>query len=134
MTRSFNAWLMSTIDDYKAHVRDATVDFFMAEAPLKRAECTVQQLKHFNGVSLDMANLCFSNGDDESYLHALNKLHNRLISEINNSQRCQLFRTQSYHFARHTLTLICQQYAREGTWSKANAFQKDFANRVRHQF
>ena len=62
-----------------------------------------------------MANLCLENGDDDSYLHALSKLHNRLIVEINNPQRCQLFRVQSYHFARHTLTLICQKYAMEGT-------------------
>jgi hypothetical protein len=40
---------------------------------------------------------------------------------------------QSYHFARHTLTLICQKYAMEGTWEKANAFQKDFVKRVPFQ-
>ncbi len=126
MTLSINAWLLGKIDDYKFSVRDATVDFYMAEAALRRPECNIDHLKRYNSVSLTMANLCLENGDDDSYLHALSKLHNRLIVEINNPQRCQLFRVQSYHFARHTLTLICQKYAMEGTWEKANAFQKDF--------
>ncbi|MEE4410124.1 MULTISPECIES: hypothetical protein [Serratia] len=133
MTISISAWLLGKIDDYKFSVRDATVDFYMAEASLRRPECNINHLKRYNNVSLNMANLCLENGDDESYLHALSKLHNRLIVEINNPQRCQLFRVQSYHFARHTLTLICQKYAMEGTWEKANAFQKDFVKRVPFQ-
>jgi hypothetical protein len=133
MNISMNAWLLGKIDDYKFSVRDATVDFYMAEASLRRPECNINHLKRYNNVSLNMANLCLENGDDESYLHALSKLHNRLIVEINNPQRCQLFRVQSYHFARHTLTLICQKYAMEGTWEKANAFQKDFVKRVPFQ-
>ncbi|WP_279023312.1 hypothetical protein [Gibbsiella quercinecans] len=133
MTLSINAWLLNKIDQYKFSVRDATIDFYMAEAALKRAGCDIEHLKRYNSVSLNMANLCQENGDDESYLHALSKLHNRLIIEINNPDRCQLFRVQSYHFARHTLQLICHQYAIEGTWDKASAFQKDFVKRVPFQ-
>ncbi|ATA21985.1 hypothetical protein EDC48_11632 [Gibbsiella quercinecans] len=133
MTISINAWLLNKIDQYKFSVRDATIDFYMAEAALKRPGCDIEHLKRYNSVSLNMANLCQENGDDESYLHALSKLHNRLIIEINNPDRCQLFRVQSYHFARHTLQLICHQYAMEGTWDKANAFQKDFVKRVPFQ-
>ncbi|RLM16777.1 hypothetical protein BIY27_01495 [Gibbsiella quercinecans] len=133
MTLSINAWLLNKIDQYKFSVRDATIDFYMAEAALKRTGCDIEHLKRYNSVSLNMANLCQENGDDESYLHALSKLHNRLIMEINNPDRCQLFRVQSYHFARHTLQLICHQYAIEGTWDKANAFQKDFVKRVPFQ-
>lgn len=133
MTISINAWLLNKIDQYKFSVRDATIDFYMAEAALKRPGCDIEHLKRYNSVSLNMANLCQENGDDESYLHALSKLHNRLIIEINNPDRCQMFRVQSYHFARHTLQLICHQYAMEGTWDKANAFQKDFVKRVPFQ-
>lgn len=133
MTISINAWLLNKIDQYKFSVRDATIDFYMTEAALKRPGCDIEHLKRYNSVSLNMANLCQENGDDESYLHALSKLHNRLIMEINNPDRCQLFRVQSYHFARHTLQLICHQYAIEGTWDKANAFQKDFVKRVPFQ-
>lgn len=133
MAISMNAWLLGKIDEYKFNIRDVTVDFYMAEAALQRPECNINHLKRYNGISLGMANLCLENGDDESYLHALSKLHNRLIIEINNSQRCQLFRVQSYHFARHTLTLICQKYSMEGGWDKATAFQKDFVKRVPFQ-
>lgn len=35
MTLSINAWLLGKIDDYKFSVRDATVDFYMAEAALR---------------------------------------------------------------------------------------------------
>lgn len=86
MTLSINAWLLGKIDDYKFSVRDATVDFYMAEAALRRPECNIDHLKRYNSVSLTMANLCLENGDDDSYLHALSKLHNRLIVEINNPQ------------------------------------------------
>ena len=34
MNISMNAWLLGKIDDYKFSVRDATVDFYMAEASL----------------------------------------------------------------------------------------------------
>lgn len=111
MTYSFIAWLLGKIDDYKFSVRDATVDFYMAEAAFTPPYCNVKHLKRFKNISLTMANLCFENGDDKSYLNALSNLHNRLILELNDSQRCLLFRVQSYHFARHTLTLICQKYA-----------------------
>lgn len=36
MTLSINAWLLGKIDEYKFSVRDATVDFYMAEAALRR--------------------------------------------------------------------------------------------------
>ena len=38
MNISMNAWLLGKIDDYKFSVRDATVDFYMAEASLRRPE------------------------------------------------------------------------------------------------
>ncbi|MFC0227086.1 hypothetical protein [Serratia aquatilis] len=133
METSIKAWLLSKIDEYKFGLRDATVDFYMAETALRRPECSLNHLKHYNNVSLALANLCLENGDDESYLLALSKLHNRMIIEINNSQRCQLFRAQSYHFARYSLTLICQKYSMEGVWEKANALQQDFAKRVPFQ-
>lgn len=130
MTASLNAWLQGKIDEYKFQVRDATVDFYMADAALKRPEADIEQLTRFNRLCLEMANLCGMNGDDESYLHALCKLHNRLIIEINNPARAYLFRVQCYHFARHTLKLICQHYAQLGIWEKATAFQNDFVKRV----
>lgn len=130
MTLSINAWLLGKIDEYKFSVRDATVDFYMAEAAL-RLECNIDHLKRYNSISLTMANLCLENGDDDSYLHALSKLHNRLIVEINNPQRCQLFRVQSYHFARHTLTLICQKYAMEGTGRRRTRFRRTSSNACR---
>lgn len=133
MDTPIKAWLLSKIDEYNFCLRDATVDFHMAETALRQPECSLNHLKHYNNVSLALANLCLENGDDESYLLALGKLHNRLIIEINNSQRCQLFRVQSYHFARYSLTLICQKYSMEGVWEKANALQQDFAKRVPFQ-
>ncbi|WON78756.1 hypothetical protein [Serratia sp. UGAL515B_01] len=133
MNISIKAWLLSKIDEYKFSLRDTTVDFYMAETALRRPECNVNHLRHYNNVSLTLANLCLENGDDESYLLTLGKLHNRLILEINNSQRCQLFRIQSYHFSRYSLTLICQKYSMEGVWEKANALQQDFAKRVPFQ-
>ncbi len=130
MAQSVNAWLQSKIDEYKFSVRDATVDFYLADAALNRPTADVSQLKSYNLLCLNMANLCLQNGDDHSYLHALGKLHNRLIHEINNSQRSELFQVQSYHFARHTLKLICQYYAMLGIWEKATALQTDFVKRV----
>jgi len=133
MAQSVNAWLQGKIDEYKSNVRDATVDFYMADAALRRPDAHLCQLKRFNNICLEMANLCLQNGDDHSYLHALCKLHNRLILEINSVVRCELFRVQSYHFARHTLKLLCQYYAMMGIWEKATAFQTDFAKRVPFQ-
>ncbi|KAB7898834.1 hypothetical protein GA565_09090 [Rouxiella sp. S1S-2] len=133
MAQSVNAWLQAKIDEYKFNVRDATVDFYLADAALKRDDADISQLKSYNSLCLDMANLCLQNGDDPSYLHALCKLHNQLILEINNPQRSELFHVQSYHFARHTLKLICQYYAMMGIWEKATAFQTDFVKRVPFQ-
>ncbi len=133
MTQCVNAWLQKKIDEYKCSVRDATVDFYLTEAALRREDADIAQLKRFNTHCLDMANLCLQNGDDHSYVHALCKLHNRLILEINTPHRIELFRVQSYHFARHTLKLICHYYAMMGIWEKAKAFQTDFVKRVPFQ-
>ncbi|NMP28816.1 hypothetical protein GW590_18315 [Rahnella sp. SAP-1] len=133
MALSINAWLQGKIDEYKFTVRDATVDYYMADAALKRPDADISQLKGYNSLCLDRANICLQNGDDPSYLHALCKLHNRLILEINNPQRNELFRIQSYHFARHTLKMICRYYAMMGIWDKATAFQTDFVKRVPFQ-
>lgn len=130
MNITMNTWLLSKIGEYKFSLCDATVDFHIAETALKRTKCNINHLKRYNSVSLNMANLSLENGDDENYLHVLSKLHNRLIIELNNLQRSPLFRVQSYHFACHTLMLICQKYAREGVWEKANAFQQDFVKRI----
>ncbi len=41
MTLSVSAWLQCKIDDYKFSVRDITVDFYLAEAKLNRADCSI---------------------------------------------------------------------------------------------
>lgn len=128
--QSVNAWLQHQIDEYKFSIRDITVDFYMAEARLNRPESHIDQLRCYHNACMEMITLCQKNGDDESYLHALSKLHNRLIKEINNERRCHLFRVQSYYFARNTLKLICHQLSIEGAWDKATAFQTDFVRRV----
>ena len=79
MNLSMSAWLQHKIDEYKFSVRDITVDFYMAQAKLNRPECTIEQLRKFNDTCLDMAELCQLNGDDQSYLHAMGKLHQRLV-------------------------------------------------------
>ncbi|KAA9001238.1 hypothetical protein FJU30_08345 [Affinibrenneria salicis] len=127
---SANAWLQQKIDQYKHNIRDATVDFYMAEARLNNSDSHIDHLRRYNNACMEMAELCLQNGDDESYLHALVKLHNRLIKEINREERCHLFRVQSYYFARHTLKLICHQLSLQGSWEKATAFQTDFVKRV----
>lgn len=128
--QSVNAWLQHQIDEYKFLIRDVTVDFYMAEARLNRQESHIDHLRRYHNACMEMIDLCRKNGDDESYLHALVKLHNRLIKEINNERRCHLFRVQSYYFARNTLKLICHQLSLEGSWDKATAFQTDFVRRV----
>ena len=64
-----------------------------------------------------MAEICQINGDDQSYLHAMGKLHHRLVQEMGNSERDRLFR------------ILCHQLALVGEWDKATALQSDF---VRH--
>ncbi|QTF08757.1 hypothetical protein HC231_13225 [Brenneria izadpanahii] len=127
---SVNAWLQHQIDEYKFQIRDATVDFYMAEARLNRPESHIDHLRRYYNACMEMVDLCLRNGDDDSYLHALIKLHNRLIKEINNEERCHLFRVQSYYFARNTLKSICHQLSMQGLWDKATAFQTDFVKQV----
>ena len=80
MSLSVSAWLQHKLDEYRFSVRDLTVDFYLAQAKLNRAECTLQQLRQFNDTCLDMAEICQLNGDDQSYLHAMGKLHHRLFA------------------------------------------------------
>ncbi|URQ62399.1 hypothetical protein LQ939_09375 [Pantoea alhagi] len=129
MNLSVNAWLQHKIHEYKFAVRDMTVDFYLAQAKLNRPDCSLEQLRNFNDTCLDMAELCQLNGDEQSYLHALGKLHHRLLQEVNNTQRERLFRMQACQLARHTLTKLCQQLTMSGDWEKATVLQSDF---VRH--
>ncbi|WP_158782924.1 hypothetical protein [Pantoea sp. BAV 3049] len=126
MNRSMSAWLQHKIDEYKFSVRDITVDYYMAQAKLNRPECTLEQLRRFNDTCLDMAELCQLNGDDQSYLHALGKLHQRLLQELGNAERERLFRMQAWQLARHSLTRLCHQLAMNGEWDKAAVLQSDF--------
>ncbi|MDW8848115.1 hypothetical protein SD961_19850 [Erwinia sp. MMLR14_017] len=126
MTLSINAWLQHKIDEYKFSIRDITVDYYMAQAKLNRPECTIEQLRKFNDTCLDMAELCQLNGDEQSYLHALGKLHHRLIQELGNTERERLFRMQAWQLARHSLTRLCHQLALCGEWDKATKLQSDF--------
>ncbi|PKH27026.1 hypothetical protein CIG19_01610 [Enterobacterales bacterium CwR94] len=126
MNVSLNAWLQHKIDEYKFSVRDITVDFYMAQARLNRPECSITQLRKYNDTCLDMADICQQNGDDQSYLHAMSKLHTRLVQEMSNPDREQLFRVQAYQLARHSLTRLCHQLALSGDWDKATSLQSDF--------
>ncbi|MEZ3498787.1 hypothetical protein [Pantoea sp. KPR_PJ] len=129
MMLSVSAWLQHKIDDYHFSIRDITVDFYLAEAKLNRADCTIHQLRQFNDTCLDMAEICQVNGDDQSYLHAMGKLHHRLVQEMSNSDRDRLFRIQAYQLARLSLTTLCHQLALVGKWDNATVLQSDF---VRH--
>lgn len=126
MNRSVSAWLQHKIDDYKFSVRDITVDFYMAQARLDRSGASIEQLRRFNDTCLDMAEICQLNGDDHSYLHALGKLHHRLVQEMSNPEREQLFRVQAYQLARLSLTRLCHHLAQTGHWDKATTLQSDF--------
>ncbi|MEJ4043954.1 hypothetical protein [Erwinia sp. SLM-02] len=126
MNLSMSAWLQHKIDEYKFSVRDITVDFYMAQAKLNRPECTIEQLRKFNDTCLDMAELCQLNGDDRSYLHAMGKLHQRLVVELSNTSRERLFRMQAWQLARHSLSRLCHQLALNGEWDKATVLQSDF--------
>jgi len=126
MNLSMSAWLQHKIDEYKFSVRDITVDFYMAQAKLNRPECTIEQLRKFNDTCLDMAELCQLNGDDQSYLHAMGKLHQRLVVELSNTSRERLFRMQAWQLARHSLSRLCHQLALNGEWDKATVLQSEF--------
>ncbi|PKC38973.1 hypothetical protein V462_05815 [Pantoea ananatis 15320] len=129
MSLSVSAWLQHKLDEYRFSVRDLTVDFYLAQAKLNRAECTIQQLRQFNDTCLDMAEICQLNGDDLSYLHAMGKLHYRLVEEMQNPDRDRLFRIQAYQLARLSLTQLCHQLAITGEWEQATVLQSEF---VRH--
>lgn len=129
MSLSVSAWLQHKLDEYRFSVRDLTVDFYLAQAKLNRAECTIQQLRQFNDTCLDMAEICQLNGDDLSYLHAMGKLHHRLVQEMQNLDRNRLFRIQAYQLARLSLTQLCHQLAITGEWERATLLQSEF---VRH--
>ncbi|MCW0328693.1 hypothetical protein [Pantoea ananatis] len=129
MSLSVSAWLQHKLDEYRFSVRDLTVDFYLAQAKLNRAECTIQQLRQFNDTCLDMAEICQLNGDDLSYLHAMGKLHHRLVQEMQNPDRDRLFRIQAYQLARLSLTQLCHQIAITGEWERATLLQSEF---VRH--
>lgn len=126
MNLSMSAWLQHKIDEYKFSVRDITVDFYMAQAKLNRPECSIEQLRKFNDTCLDMAELCQLNGDDQSYLHTLGKLHQRLIVELSNTSRERLYRMQAWQLARHSLSRLCHQLAMNGEWDKATVLQSEF--------
>jgi len=126
MNLSMSAWLQHKIDEYTFSIRDITVDFYMAQAKLNRPECTIEQLRKFNDTCLDMAELCQLNGDDLSYLHAMGKLHQRLVVELSNTSRERLFRMQAWQLARHSLSRLCHQLALNGEWDKATVLQSDF--------
>ncbi|PIJ51835.1 hypothetical protein BL250_06275 [Erwinia sp. OLTSP20] len=130
MSQSINAWLQQHIDEYKFRLRDLTVDFYMAQARLNRPECQLDQLRGFNDACMNMAELCQMNGDDDSYLHALGRLHQRLLTEVRNTQRDKLFRAQAWQLARHSLTRLCHQFAVNGEWQKASALQTEFVKYV----
>jgi len=129
MNLSMSAWLQHKIDEYTFSVRDITVDFYMAQAKLNRPDCSIEQLRKFNDTCLDMAELCQLNGDDQRYLHAMGKLHHRLVQEMGNADRDRLFRIQAYQLARLSLTRLCHQLALSGEWDQATSLQSDF---VRH--
>ena len=126
MNLSMSAWLQHKIDEYTFSIRDITVDFYKAQAKLNRPECTIEQLRKFNDTCLDMAELCQLNGDDLSYLHAMGKLHQRLVAELSNTSRERLFRMQAWQLARHSLSRLCHQLALNGEWDKATVLQSDF--------
>ncbi|AUX72609.1 hypothetical protein [Erwinia pyrifoliae] len=126
MTVSMSAWLQHKIDEYTFSIRDITVDFYMDEAKLNRPGCTIEQLRKFNDTCLDMAELCQLNGDDRSYLHAMGKLHQRLVIELSNTSREQLFRMQAWQLARHSLSRLCHKLMLDGEWNKATVLQSEF--------
>ena len=126
MSVSVNAWLQHKIDEYRFAVRDITVDFYLAQARLNRPDCSLEQLRAFYDTCLDMAELCQLNGDEQSYLHALGKLHHRLLQELNNRQRERLFRMQACQLARHSLSKLCHQLALSGEWERVTVLQSDF--------
>ncbi|MTD26095.1 hypothetical protein [Erwinia sorbitola] len=126
MNLSMSAWLQHKIDEYKFSIRDMTVDFYMAQARLNRPECSIEQLRKFNDTCLDMAELCQLNGDDQSYLHAMGKLHQRLVVELSDTSRERLYRMQAWQLARHSLSRLCHQLAMNGEWDKASVLQSEF--------
>lgn len=114
MTLSVSAWLQLKIDDYHFSIRDITIDFWLAQARLNRADCTLDHLRAFNDTCVKMANICQLNGDDQSYLHALGQLYHRLVQEMGNGERERLFRIQAYQLARPSLVRLCHHLSLMG--------------------
>ncbi|MGM3176220.1 hypothetical protein [Dickeya lacustris] len=127
---SFNAWLQTQIDDYRRQLRNITMEFYLAELSLERDDSDVSDLRHYYLTGTQMADLSMKQGDDASYLFSMIKVHQRLIIEINSTERTRLFRVQSYYFARQTLQCICNQFSLMGLWDNVTAFQADFMQRV----
>ncbi|SLM63617.1 MULTISPECIES: hypothetical protein [Dickeya] len=127
---SFNAWLQTQIDDYRRQLRNITMEFYLAELSLERDDSELSDLRHYYLTGTQMAELSIRQGDENSYLFSLIRIHQRLIMEINSRGRERLFRVQSYYFARQTLQRICNQFSLMGHWDKATAFQTDFMQRV----
>jgi len=130
MTLSINPWLQHKIDEYHFSIRDITVDYILALAKLNRPECSPEQLRNFNDTCLDIAELCQLNGDDQSYLHALGRLHQRLLQELSDTTRERLFRMQAWQLARHSLTRLCHQLALNGEWEKVVSLQNEFVRQA----
>ncbi|WP_192458609.1 hypothetical protein [Musicola keenii] len=126
----FNAWLRTQMDNYHHKLRDASVDFYMAELAMDREICDIGQLRNYYLTGMKMAELSQQSGDEGRYLFSLIKMHHCLIAAINDTHRCHLFRVQSYYFARQTLQMICNQFSVLGCWEKVSAFQQDFVQRV----
>ncbi|CCP03121.1 hypothetical protein BN439_2062 [Erwinia amylovora Ea644] len=126
MNVSMSAWLQHKIDEYTFAIRDITADFYRAQAELDCPGCTIEQLRKFNHTCLDMAELCQLNGDDRSYLHALGKLHQRLVVELSNTSRERLFRMQAWQLARHSLSRLCHKLMLDGEWNKATVLLSEF--------
>lgn len=126
MNLSMSAWLQHKIDEYTFSIRDITVDFYMEQAKLNRPGCTIEQLRRFNDTCLNMAELCQLNGDDQSYLHAMGKLHQRLVVELSNTSRERLFRMQAWQLAHRSLSRLCHKLMLNGEWNKATVLQSEF--------
>lgn len=126
MNLPISPWLQYKIDRYTFALRDITADLSVAQTKLNLTGCTIEQLHKFNDLCLDMAELCQLNGDDRSYLHAMGKLHLRLVIELSNGSRERLFRMQAQLLARHSLSRLCHKLMLDGEWNTATVLQHQF--------
>lgn len=120
------AWLQHKMDEYLIAICDSAVDYAMAQAKVDQPECTLQQLRNYNDICLEMAETCWLNGDERRYLQTLEALHQRLLQELANPTCERLFRLQAWQLARYSLTRLCHQLALNGEWGKATALQNEF--------